>query len=160
MRDRIDGGMYNRINEGAQLGELRVGMGATLMMYSDRKPYTVQKIVSDKRVIVTPDRFRRIDSNGISEKQEYEYESVPLVEGEPQQRCCHPYSHIIEDNGGPAKMCRRYEGTGTCDGCEHWRRVKPTNGVTLVKCKHGWKQLGADDYFILGVRERYEDPTF
>ena len=83
------GSVENRMDEGKQVGALRVGMGATEMMYSDREPYTVQKVVSPSRVIVTKDKWTRVDSNGRSECQEYACESVPLTVGEKKRRCTH-----------------------------------------------------------------------
>ena len=35
---RMIGSLANRMQEGAQLGEPYVGMGATEMLYSDRRP--------------------------------------------------------------------------------------------------------------------------
>lgn len=131
------GSVENRMDEGKQVGALRVGMGATEMMYSDREPYTVQKVVSPSRVIVTKDKWTRVDSNGRSECQEYAYESVPLTVGEKKRRCTH--------------MLFMQIGTD---------ETAPTNGVTLVKTKRGWKALGQDRRFALGIREKYEGPTF
>lgn len=65
------GSVENRMDEGKQVGALRVGMGATEMMCSDREPYTVQKVVSPSRAIVTKDKWTRVDSNGRSECQEH-----------------------------------------------------------------------------------------
>lgn len=60
--------------------EVKVGMGATEVLWTDSHAYTVQKVISPKRVIVTRDKVRRIDSNGFSDFQEYEYTPVPLNE--------------------------------------------------------------------------------
>ena len=45
---------------------------ATVLSYSDRYPCTVIS-VTDKEVIVQEDHSRRIDSNGMSETQNYDY---------------------------------------------------------------------------------------
>jgi hypothetical protein len=50
-----------------------VGMGATEVLYSDRHPYTVTRILSAKRITVKPDEATRIDKNGCSEDQQYAY---------------------------------------------------------------------------------------
>lgn len=57
-----------------------VGMGATMCLYTDRVPYTVIKVVSDRKIIVQADNAKRLDNNGMSESQDYEYTSNP--EGE------------------------------------------------------------------------------
>jgi hypothetical protein len=53
-----------------------VGGPATIYAYSDRYPGTVQS-VTDKEIIITEDKYERIDNNGMSESQEYEYTSNP-----------------------------------------------------------------------------------
>ena len=156
---RMIGSLANRMQEGAQLGEPYVGMGATEMLYSDRRPYTVQRVLGPRRVDVTRDRWTRVDHNGRSEDQEYAYESTPLVEGEPSWRCTHPFGHLMEGNGGDAPCWVREPG-GECEGCRYWRRTRETNGIELRLCKRGWKRVGSDTYFTLGIREAYEDPCF
>lgn len=49
-----------------------VGMGATLLMWSDRSPFTIHK-VEGKKLWASPDLYDRIDENGMSECQEYVY---------------------------------------------------------------------------------------
>lgn len=149
------GSVENRMDEGKRVGALRAGMGATETMHSDREPYTVQKVVSPSRVIVTKDKWTRVDSNGRSECQEYACESVPLTVGEKKRRCTHmPFMQIGTDR------CDDRGETDGCGGCKWLRETAPANGVTLVKAKRGWKALGQDRRFALGVREKCEDPTF
>lgn len=54
-----------------------VGMGVTLCMWSDRHPYTVVKVLSNRRIVVQEDNYKRIDDNGMSECQKYEYTPNP-----------------------------------------------------------------------------------
>jgi hypothetical protein len=54
-----------------------VGMGATEICYSDRHPYTIIEVTNDKHIVVQEDNYKRIDSNGMSEMQEYEYYANP-----------------------------------------------------------------------------------
>jgi hypothetical protein len=55
-----------------------VGMGATLLMYSDRHPYTIVEVRNDGKLIgVQRDDAKRTDKNGCSESQEYEYSRCP-----------------------------------------------------------------------------------
>ena len=55
--------------------ELNVGSGVTLNYYSDETPATVIEIdPKGKWVKVQEDRAIRIDNNGISDCQDYEYE--------------------------------------------------------------------------------------
>ena len=61
--------------------DIYVGDGATIIYHSDRVPATILSILQDnKRIIIQEDNFTRIDSNGLSEEQEYSYERNP--EGE------------------------------------------------------------------------------
>lgn len=56
---------------------IKVGQGATYHVGSDRYPYTVIRVLSDRRVEVQADNYRRTDTNGISESQTYEYTPNP-----------------------------------------------------------------------------------
>ena len=159
--EMMQGGFYNRMNEGQQYGELHVGMGATEMCYSDREPYTVQKVISDKRVVVTADKYERIDGNGASDMQEYRYESTPLWDGERERICTNWFiKQFLHDGKTEANVCKHIQENGSCDGCPFYKMHKPTNGTTLVKCKRGWKALGTERYFTLGMREKYYDYSF
>jgi hypothetical protein len=53
---------------------LKIGGGATLNYWSDRKPATIIAVSPNgKKVTVQEDDAKRIDKNGMSEDQEYEY---------------------------------------------------------------------------------------
>ena len=52
----------------------QIGMGATLLSYTDRNPATVVGWDMVKAIVtVQEDDYKRIDKNGLSESQEYEY---------------------------------------------------------------------------------------
>lgn len=53
------GSLQNRLMEGRQTQEPYVGMGATKVLYSDRRAYTVSRIKSKCRIIVQRDRVIR-----------------------------------------------------------------------------------------------------
>jgi hypothetical protein len=53
-----------------------VGMGVTFLCWTDRRPGTIVNVnISDRYwdIVVQEDNARRIDKNGMSEDQEYEY---------------------------------------------------------------------------------------
>ena len=106
-------------------------------------------------MIVAKDKWTRVDSNGRSECQECACESVPLTVGEKKRRC----TRMLFMQIGTDRCDDRGETDG-CGGCKRLRETAPTNGVTLVKTKRGWKALGQDRRFALGIREKREDPTF
>lgn len=72
------GSIQNRIDEDAVIGqpEPYVGMGATLLLYSDRHPATIIAIVDDV-ITVQEDYAIRADRNGMSESQSYVYVENP-----------------------------------------------------------------------------------
>jgi hypothetical protein len=51
-----------------------VGMGATILGYSDRHAATVVHVENSKLIGVRQDTATRVDNNGMSENQEYVYE--------------------------------------------------------------------------------------
>ena len=55
-----------------------VGMGATLLLWTDRHAYTVVWVSDNgKRLNACRDRAIRIDNNGMSDAQNYRYEKNP-----------------------------------------------------------------------------------
>lgn len=54
-----------------------VGKGATILLWTDRNAYEVMEVSRDrKRVVIQKYRPKRIDKNGVSEDQEYEYKEL------------------------------------------------------------------------------------
>lgn len=70
---KLFGSLFNRIDENRKPPVPTVGMGATILMYSDRHAATVIEIVTPKTIVIQEDTAIRTDSNGQSESQEYEY---------------------------------------------------------------------------------------
>lgn len=57
-----------------------VGMGATIIHWSDRSAYTITRLGPSGKVFwMTRDKVTRIDNNGMSESQQYSYESQPNI---------------------------------------------------------------------------------
>jgi len=55
-----------------------VGDGVTICYWSDSEPATIIKVsTSAHKLTIQTDKSKRIDKNGISESQEYEYTSDP-----------------------------------------------------------------------------------
>ena len=55
-----------------------VGMGATMLSWTDRKAATIIEVSkSGKRITIQPDKSTRTDSNGMSDSQTYTFEPNP-----------------------------------------------------------------------------------
>lgn len=55
-----------------------VGMGATVVYWSDREPGTIVKVSkSGKTIVVRADHAVRVDDRGMSDSQDYEYSPNP-----------------------------------------------------------------------------------
>jgi hypothetical protein len=68
--------LYSRMTIGAP--EPVVGMGVTMLSYTDRDAGTIVEVNTKKRYIaVVEDNAKRIDSNGLSESQVYEFTPNP-----------------------------------------------------------------------------------
>lgn len=67
------GSLMNHIISGARMAAPEIGMGATLLCWSDRRAATVVEISSAKRIGIVEDIATRIDKNGMSDSQEYSY---------------------------------------------------------------------------------------
>ncbi len=70
--------LINHLYSRATIGEPKatVGMGATILSWTDRYAATVTN-VDNNRVTVQRDHAKRVDSNGMSEGQDYEYTPDP-----------------------------------------------------------------------------------
>jgi hypothetical protein len=55
------------------------GMGATILYWTDRTAATIVRVVSEQTIDVQADRATRIDDNGMSEVQVYEYTPNPAA---------------------------------------------------------------------------------
>ena len=69
------GSLINAMGNQTRSLKPEVGMGVTELMYSDRHPYTIVAVLSEKKIQVKPDIATRIDKNGESESQEYTYKT-------------------------------------------------------------------------------------
>lgn len=54
-----------------------VGMGCTILMYTDRHAATIIEVANLKTVVIQADIAKRTDKNGMSDYQFYEYTSDP-----------------------------------------------------------------------------------
>lgn len=74
------GSLVNHIHSIAVVGQPKpeVGMGVTILMWTDRKPGTVIDVnaVGDK-IMVREDKAVRADSNGMSESQQWDITEDP-----------------------------------------------------------------------------------
>lgn len=69
------GSLTNRLLERqANEEEIKVGMGATIYWYSDRSACTVIEVLSKCKIIIQRDKAVRVDTKGMSESQEYQFE--------------------------------------------------------------------------------------
>lgn len=71
------GSLDNRLMEGMKMPEPQVGMGATEMCFSDRHPYEVIEVKDARHITVRALDWKRVDNNGMSDSQDYEYSSNP-----------------------------------------------------------------------------------
>lgn len=72
------GSMTNLLYAQGGHPEPEVGMGATILLFSDRHAATIVEVSDDKRSItVQRDWAHRTDKGGFSETQEYRYEFCP-----------------------------------------------------------------------------------
>ena len=71
------GSLDNRLLENAAMPTPVVGMGATEICYSDRHPFEIIEVKDARHITVRALDWKRVDDNGMSDSQEYEYISNP-----------------------------------------------------------------------------------
>src|SRR3990167_643851 len=69
----LQGNIFNRLDERRKAGSPTVGMGATILMYSDRHAATIVDL-HNNRVAIQEDHSIRTDSKGQCDSQSYSYE--------------------------------------------------------------------------------------
>lgn len=68
------GSLMNHLFSGARMAAPEVGMGATILMWTDRHAATIREVSkSGKRVGIVRDVATRIDKDGMSDAQEYAF---------------------------------------------------------------------------------------
>jgi uncharacterized membrane protein YvbJ len=72
---RIQAGSFeNQVMAQSKQAVPKVGMGATILMYTDQHACTIIDVSkSGKRIVVQKDNAKRIDDNGASEDQSYTF---------------------------------------------------------------------------------------
>ena len=105
------GSITNRIDERVRSEKPVVGMGVTHYGWSDRDPYEVIEVIDDRHIVVRALDYKRVDNNGFSECQEYEYTSNPN----------NPTERLYLNNKG--RWVRRV-GTRGVDNYGGWRLGK------------------------------------
>lgn len=76
---RVFGNIMNRIAETIPPQVPAVGMGATILMHSDRYPATIVEVRNPKTIVIQEDHAKRTDTNGASETQTYVF--APDLQG-------------------------------------------------------------------------------
>lgn len=70
------GSFHNHLYANSRDSQPEIGMGATMLFYSDRHACTIVDVIG-KSVFVQQDFAKRTDSNGMSDAQSYEYTPNP-----------------------------------------------------------------------------------
>lgn len=70
------GSLMNHVYSRMGSPEPVVGMGATECLWSDRHAVTIVEVTA-KYIVTQADTTKRVDTNGMSESQEYEYTPNP-----------------------------------------------------------------------------------
>ena len=73
------GSIVNWMMGGGKGPKPEIGMGVTFLLWTDRNPGTIVDIQPKGIIVVQADDAKRIDNNGFSEMQEYEYSPNPTA---------------------------------------------------------------------------------
>lgn len=126
------GSINNRLQENCKGETPVVGMGVTELQYTDRAPYEVIEVINEKKIRVRELGFKRIDSNGMSDCQDYEFFSKP--DGEVKT--------LVLRNGRWRDLLKEERYLGD----DKWEVIET-------------KKLGCNGWYV-GRAERYYDFSF
>ena len=136
---KLYGSLDNRLETGLVISKIEVGVGATELYYTDKEPYTIVRIFDERHIIVRKCNASRIDNNGASECQSYEYQTQEKIPYEADD----PLFLVSERR---KKEIKKYNL-----GC---------NEKVLTLTKKGYKEMGSCNGWLIGKRERYFDYSF
>ena len=104
------GSLVNCLYNSATKIPPKVGMGATVLGWTDRHAGTITQVTEDGLFTVQEDKATRTDQNGMSEAQTYEYEP------DPNGRLYH-FSPVRRGNSkGQIRENGRKDGSGVLIG--------------------------------------------
>jgi hypothetical protein len=126
------GSAQNRISAECEMPKPEVGMGVTELLWSDREPYEVIEVISEKKIRIRELTEERIDNNGISEHQEYRLSPNP--DGEVKT--------LVLRNGKWRDLVKEERYIGD----QKWETIET-------------RRLGSSQWLI-GRAEKYRDPSF
>lgn len=95
------GSLINHVMAGSHTPTPEIGMGATILKWSDRHAATIVEM-KGKRVTVQEDTATRTDTNGMSEMQSYDY--TPNPEGYKRTFSLRKNGQYKEVKGGAVLM--------------------------------------------------------
>lgn len=126
------GSAQNRISAECEMPKPEVGMGVTELLWSDREPYEVIEVISEKKIRIRELGCERTDNNGISECQGYRLFSKP--DGEVKT--------LVLRNGKWRDLVKGY--------------VNDAEGKLVMV---DTRRLGCNQWLI-GRARKYRDPSF
>jgi hypothetical protein len=104
------GSLINHLMSGAKTPAPEVGMGATVLCWTDRHAGTITKVNPDGSFEVQCDKATRIDSNGMSDAQSYSYERNP-------NGCTYRFARVTRGKAkGQLRENGRKDGNGVLIG--------------------------------------------
>lgn len=72
------GSLNNLLDDGVKVKEIAVGVGVTMLSWTDRHPGTIIDVdPNGKWIKIQEDKAIRIDNNGMSDSQDYKYQINP-----------------------------------------------------------------------------------
>lgn len=73
----MTGSLINHLYSKSESPVPEIGMGVTQLCFSDRHPYTIIDVISSREILVQADSAVRVDNNGMSDSQSWEFSSNP-----------------------------------------------------------------------------------
>lgn len=71
------GSLINHIYSGMNSAAPEVGMGCTILSWTDRNAATIVRVIDTKTIEIQEDSAKRVDRNGMSDCQTYEFTPNP-----------------------------------------------------------------------------------
>lgn len=152
------GSIENRLDEGKQFEEIKIGTGVTEMCWSDRYPYEVVEIIDDKHILIRACDHKIISGSAEDGSAEYEYTLRPYEEIILTKELLEDNNKMLYISAYNPKLYKKILSS-------HIGDTIANNNHLLVKTKFGWKERYSNgkynvNKFTIGIKEYYYDPSF
>lgn len=168
---KLYGSLNNRFEENCYfnntLGNIKVGTHCTIYYWSDRHAYEVIEVKSQENVVIRRLKAIRTDNFGMSDAQDYRYESNPNAKAEEIKLTKNGWREVEYYTKANFEKCleNSRKDCNTEEGAKHWaefifKRELTDKQFEKMMAGKDITKLGQKVNISFGVADEYFDYSF